>query len=113
MDRCCFPGCCWICDPAAAGKTTSVLQEPGEPMSLNGKTAIITGGGRGIGRATALVLAAEGCRVAVAARTETEIAGVVREIEARGGRGIAVACDVAQVEDVRRLVGRTLGEFGA
>src|SRR5437016_13539669 len=82
-------------------------------MRLDGRVAIVTGGGRGIGRATALALAAEGCRLALAARTEAEIASAAAEIRARGGRAIEVPTDVAREEDVRRLVGRTLGEFGS
>lgn len=81
-------------------------------MRLGGRVAIVTGGGRGIGRETALALAAEGAPVVLAARTQSQIVGTAAEVEARGGRALAVACDVSQEYDVRRLVGRAIGEFG-
>jgi 3-oxoacyl-[acyl-carrier protein] reductase len=82
-------------------------------MRLADRIAIITGGGRGIGRATALALAAEGCHVALAARTESEIQSVAREVEALGRRALPVRCDVAVEEDARRLIDAAVAEFGA
>jgi len=72
-------------------------------VSLAGRTAVVTGGGRGIGRAVALALAERGARVAVAARTSEEIGAVAREIGARGGEARAVRCDVARAADVAEL----------
>jgi len=73
-------------------------------MLLQGKVAIVTGGGRGIGRAIARRFAAEGAAVLVAARTESEIRGVVAEIEQDGGRAAYVTGDVSREADCAHLV---------
>ena len=67
---------------------------------LNGKTALITGGGRGIGRAIALEFAHQGARVAVAARTAEQLEQVANEI---GNGAIALVCDVSDPESVSRM----------
>ena len=82
------------------------------PMNLQGKVAIVTGGGRGIGRATALALADAGADVVVAARTEVEIAEVAKAVRARGREALAVVADVTNESDVEALVQRTLATFG-
>ena len=67
---------------------------------MTGKTALITGGGRGIGRAIALAFAREGIRIAVAARTAEQVEQVAQEI---GNGAIALVCDVADPESVNRM----------
>jgi len=76
--------------------------------SLAGRTAIVTGGGRGIGAAVARALTALEARVTVFARSESELARVVSS----GGAALAVAGDVSSEADVARLVGAHVGAFG-
>jgi NAD(P)-dependent dehydrogenase (short-subunit alcohol dehydrogenase family) len=76
------------------------------------KVALITGASSGIGRATAEAFAAKGARVALAARREDELASLVTEIEARGGKATAVKTDVSVAKDVERMVTHTIETFG-
>lgn len=71
---------------------------------------LITGGGRGIGRALALRFAREGAQVGVAARSAHEVAAVAAEIEGVGGRGLALEMDVTDLASVERAVARLLEE---
>ena len=79
---------------------------------LEGQKALIIGGGRGLGRATALVFAQEGADVAVAARTESEISSVADEIRNLGRESLAVLTDAADSSQVERLVNETVKVFG-
>jgi NAD(P)-dependent dehydrogenase (short-subunit alcohol dehydrogenase family) len=81
-------------------------------MLLGGKCAFVTGAGRGIGKGIAVAFAREGCDVAVAARTEIEIAQTAQEVESLGRRAVASRCDVADAESVRKAVDVALGAFG-
>jgi 3-oxoacyl-[acyl-carrier protein] reductase len=73
-------------------------------MNLEGKVALVTGAGRGIGRAIALDLAKSGCRSILAARTTAELEEVRREIEDSGGRATAIAADLTSDEAIDALV---------
>lgn len=81
-------------------------------MRVENKVAIITGSGRGIGKAIALALAKEGCNVAVTARTSNEINQVAKEIKELGIEVLAVKADVSKSTDVRNLVKKTIRKFG-
>ena len=81
-------------------------------MLLEDKVALITGAGRGIGRAVALAFAAEGARIAVTGRNTERLAGVVDEIRAAGGQAQAYALDVTSVEDAPRVVEQVLADWG-
>ncbi len=81
-------------------------------MFLAGKVAAITGGGRGIGRATALKLASAGATIVVVARNKTELDSVVAEIEAQGGQAMALVVDVTLSTDVESLAAELQEIFG-
>jgi NAD(P)-dependent dehydrogenase (short-subunit alcohol dehydrogenase family) len=81
-------------------------------QDLNHDVAIVTGGGRGIGRAIARSLAAEGAAVAVCARTEAEIAETAALISDAGGRAIAMKLDVKDARGVREVVEATTRQLG-
>ena len=82
-------------------------------MLLNGKVAIVTGGGRGIGRSIALKFAAEGAAVVVTARSEGEIRQVAAEIQAAGRKAAAVVADVGREADCEKIVNGARDAFGA
>jgi NAD(P)-dependent dehydrogenase (short-subunit alcohol dehydrogenase family) len=80
---------------------------------LDGKTAIITGGGRGLGQYFAEALTDAGANVVLCSRKLAACEEVQREIEARGGKALALACDVTQQSDAKRVVEATQQHFGA
>lgn len=78
---------------------------------LHGKVAIVTGGGRGIGKSIALGLAECGAKVVVASRTKEELEGVVNEIKEGGGEAIAVVADLMITDQIPALVDATIEAF--
>jgi NAD(P)-dependent dehydrogenase (short-subunit alcohol dehydrogenase family) len=83
-----------------------------EMNTLNGKIALITGGGRGIGEACALALAEAGADVAVCSRSSSEIGVVAEKIRAMGRIALAVVCDVTDAEQVQRMAEEVGSHFG-
>jgi len=81
-------------------------------MKLLGKTALVTGSGRGIGRAIALALARERCQVAITDILPGSAERVTAEVEALGGKGLALPVDLTRRAEVERMVEATLGQFG-
>jgi NAD(P)-dependent dehydrogenase (short-subunit alcohol dehydrogenase family) len=82
------------------------------PGLVEGKVAVVTGVGPGLGRATALALAREGAAVALVARSADRLDEVGAEIEAAGGRALAVPASVTKPEDCERVAAATVGELG-
>lgn len=78
----------------------------------SGRTAIVTGAGRGIGEEIALTLADTGANVVAAARTTSEIDETVDAIEERGVEGLAVSTDLSEVDDIAALIDETVERFG-
>lgn len=74
--------------------------------------AVVTGAGRGIGRAVALALAGRGCDVALLGRTTSDLDAAASAVAATGRRGLPIACDVARGADVERAAARVLAELG-
>jgi len=81
-------------------------------MELEGKVALVTGAGSGIGKAAALRLAKEGAAIGVLSRTESEVRATVAEIERNGGRALALVADIAEEEPMKRAVSDLVGAFG-
>lgn len=82
-------------------------------VSLAGKTAIISGGGTGIGRGAALALATQGARISICGRRTAPLEATARTIQEKfGGQCLVVTADVSQESDVDHLVARTLEAFG-
>ena len=79
---------------------------------LDGRTAWVTGGGRGIGRAIALAMAREGAVVAVSSRTRDELESVTREIEGAGSRGLVVTADALDLDQTNAAARAILDSFG-
>jgi NAD(P)-dependent dehydrogenase (short-subunit alcohol dehydrogenase family) len=79
---------------------------------LEGKVAIITGASKGIGRGMALRFGREGARVVCAARSAAAVKETAAEVQGAGGQAIAIVCDAAVEDDVRRLVAGSVEAFG-
>ncbi len=83
-------------------------------LGIRGKTALVTAASKGMGKASALGLAAEGARVAMCARTEADVMAAAEEVRAKtGAEVLAMRADVTRAEDVRALVARTTERFGS
>jgi NAD(P)-dependent dehydrogenase (short-subunit alcohol dehydrogenase family) len=82
-------------------------------IGLEGRVVLITGGGSGMGRATALLFAAEGARVMIAEVDDAGAAGTVRLIRSRAGEAESVHADVSRRDDSERMVAATVERFGA
>jgi NAD(P)-dependent dehydrogenase (short-subunit alcohol dehydrogenase family) len=80
---------------------------------LEGKSALVTGGASGIGRATALAFAREGARVAVADIMQDAAQRTVNEIKAMGGQALAIGCDVTDDDAVKAMIAATVDAFGS
>ncbi len=81
-------------------------------FSLEGRVALVTGGSRGIGRASALALADAGAAVVVSSRKIEGLETVAGELRARGAKGMAIASHVAKTEDSQALIEKVMKEFG-
>ena len=81
-------------------------------LGLSGKAALVTGGSRGLGRAAALTLAAEGCNVAIAARTSETLEATASEISDKNVTAHAIEADVTVPEDIVRMVESVEQKFG-
>ena len=85
---------------------------PKPPRKLEGKVALITGAGSGLGRASALAFAAAGARVIVIDRAFTSARAVTKEIEDAGGSSTAIEADVSRADDSARMIATTVKKYG-
>ncbi|MDB5394472.1 MAG: putative oxidoreductase [Rhodospirillales bacterium] len=80
--------------------------------TLDGKVAIVTGAGQGVGQGIALALAREGAAIVAAGRTEAKVVRTCEKISAFGGRSLPVLCDICRPADIQMTIERTLSTFG-
>lgn len=81
-------------------------------MKLRGQTAVVTGGGKGIGRAVCLALAREGADIVIVARTEKDIRETARMVEKEGRRALPVSTDIRKEKDVENMISEAVDAFG-
>ena len=81
-------------------------------LNLTGKSVLVTGASKGIGRAIAAAFAAEGAQVAMTARGADELNRAAEEIRKAGGKTLAIAGDVTRADDLKRMVDETVARFG-
>ena len=84
----------------------------GDAFSLSGKTAIVTGAGRGIGAQTALTYAEAGADLVLAARTKEQLDAIAEQVRGFGRRALVIPCDANDNEALEDLVAQTMNEFG-
>jgi NAD(P)-dependent dehydrogenase (short-subunit alcohol dehydrogenase family) len=80
---------------------------------LNGKVALITGAGYGVGEGIAIAYAKEGATIVAAGRTESKLVATCEKLEKLGAKTLSIVCDVAQAADIQRTVAKTIEKFGA
>lgn len=80
-------------------------------MQFSGKVALITGGGSGIGKATAILMAQAGAKVAVLGRSQEKLAKTVAEIQQQGGEALALATDISQPEQLQPAVAQMINQW--
>jgi len=97
----------------AAMQLVGMASRMGRGMNLRGKTALVCGASRGLGRAVALELARRGCKVAICARSEQDLEEVRAEIARAGGTVYAEACDLRSKEQVDDLVANVVARLGS
>jgi NAD(P)-dependent dehydrogenase (short-subunit alcohol dehydrogenase family) len=83
-----------------------------ETMQLEGRVALVTGAGSGIGKAAALMMAAEGAKIGALSRDEDEVDRVVKEIESKGGEAIPLIADISRPEEMQDAVQQMVDRWG-
>lgn len=81
-------------------------------LGIKGKVALVTGGNKGIGKASAIEMAKEGCNLVITGRNEADLAATDKELQAVGVKTLAVAADLEKAEEVERLVSKAFEVFG-
>lgn len=81
-------------------------------LGIDGKIALITGGGRGIGLASALEMVKEGCNLVIADRNEADLVRVERQIQAMGARVLTVVANLEEADGIDKVISAAFGEFG-